>query len=631
MGMERTKDRDRIMLSGEVHHWRLDPMRWGTILDRVAGLGFHQVSTYLPWCVHERGPGEFDFTVERDIAAFLELAAARRLRVLVRPGPDTGAELQTSGWPRRVLDDPRCQALRPNGRPYLLATATHHAFMPSYAARATLDEVAGWYDAVVPVIAPYQAPNGPVVGCQVDNEIGYHFQPHPYALDYHPEALTAWRAWLLERHGSLDSVNAAYGTSCTRPEDLEPPRDGTDTPELRRTDWVTWKEVHLRDALATLGGMLRERGITVPLVHNDYPRTQTPQDTGALERTGTVDVAAGDIYTTKEGGRFARDYVRHLAGSTHTATLGEVGAGWLALPWLLPMDVGPADEQHVTLRTLAAGAREINVYMLVERDRWYGSPVSAHGVRREPAASLYPRLRRLVDDLGWSELRRTAPVLVVENRTERRRIAARQILGEALPCFPQLLPIDRRLAEPEDPEADELARWETGLSEALERAGVDHDRASSSALGDLTTYRLVVLPTLDALDPGVWTRLRQAAAAGVRVAVGPRVPTLDEHLRPRTFEDEGITLLAAPGDAAALAPEPPFRCEAEAVDLHHLTGGGREVLVTVNASAEPLEAKVSFDGTLRLAGRWTTARAQGTGSVAVTLAPWEIQVWEVTR
>lgn len=619
------------LLSGEVHPWRIDPESWGRVLDAVAGLGFRYVACYVPWCVHETAPGSFDFTGPRDVARFIAMAGDRGLRVLVRPGPNAGAELETSGWPRRILDDPRCQALRCTGRPYLLAMATHHAFPPSYASRIVLGEIGRWYDAVCARLAPLQHPDGPVVACQVDNEMGYHFQAHPYALDYHPDAVAQYRGWLTERYGGLDGVNDAYGTTWSRTGEIDPPRDAADAPELRRVDWVEFKEVHLRRSLATLAGMLRDRGITVPLWHNDYPRVTTPMDIGALESSGAVDVAAADIYAPKEGGRYVRDLARHLAGSSKLPFLAELGAGWLAMPWLLPLAVTPLDEQHVTLRAFTSGVRAANVYMLVERDRWYASPVSRTGEVREPRGSLYRRLHAMLEELGLASMRRRAPVLLLENRTEVRRVVARSTLGGSVPCFSQLLPIDRRLAEADDAEALRLRAWETGLSQVLDEAGVDHDRAASSSLPDLTRYEAVLMPSAGACDRAVFDALRAAAAAGVRVGIGPQPPSLDERLRRFEPDPGAIVVLAEPSDAAALLPEPPFRCEHPSVDLSSFSGEGREVLAAANHSGGSVHATVRTSGGVVLTGRWEPGEIAGVHTVPVELGPWQVQVWEVHR
>jgi beta-galactosidase len=605
------------LISGEVHYWRLDPARWAAVLDAVAGLGFGCISTYVPWARHEIEPGRIDTTGALDIAAFLGLAHERGLRAVVRIGPDTASEQEDSGWPRRLLDDPACQARRPNGLPYVLLSSTGHCFPPSYASTVFLAEAERWFAAIGAVLAPLLAPDGPVVAVQIDNEMGYHFQGNTYALDHHPDAVAQYRTFVGD-------------------PGAEPPRDADDQTEADRLAWVEFREHHLRESLRTLAGFARRAGLgEVPLVHNDYPRTASPIDTGALEASGAVDIAGADVYAPRQGAGFVRDLCRRLTGSTRLPYLAELGAGWLTLPWLLPMAVSAADEEAIALRVLTSGVRATNVYMLVERDRWWGSPISADGEVR-PGASLYPRLFALLARAGLERMERQVEVLLVDNRTEGRRVAARDTLGGIVPSFTQLLPIDHRLAQLPHPDTDELARWERGLADAVAAAGADVDRATSDALPDLTRYTTVLVPMLDAFEPAAWQRLTEAAASGVAVGVGPRWPSLDGRARsidPEVFEDRNVLVLEDPTDAAALVPAPAFRADRTDVVLTLWRGDGRTVLVAAHDGDETVPVAITgADPGGRFVGLWQaeTLTAGDDGTVRARLGPWAVQVWEVS-
>lgn len=620
------------VLSGEVHYWRLDPAYWPAVLDAVAGLGFTTVSSYLPWSRHETAPGSFDFnTGSLNVARFIDLLAERDLKFIARPGPNAGAELEDSGWPRRVLDDPACQARRPDGRPYLLPTSVHQAFMPSYGSRSTLAEVSRWYDAVIPLLASYQWPAGPLIASHVDNECGYHFQGHAFALDYHPDTLEQWTEFLAERYSSADEIAIAYGFAADGFA-YSPPRDGREEPELRRLDWVAFREHHLRRTLSALATMQRERGLDrIAMIHNDYPRKATPLDPGVLERSGAVDVAAGDIYASRHGGRYVRDYARYLCGSTRLPYLAEMGVGWLTLPWLLPMAIAPADIEHTVWQALAGGIRAANVFMLVERDRWYGSPVSPEGVLRQPLADFYRRLLALLGELDWPRLRRTPQVLLIDNRAEGRRSAARAVRGDLVPAFAQVLPLDRRIFDGADPAGAEIDRWRGGITAVLDAAGLDWDEATSSALPDLTNYRLVVLPVVDLADPGVLDLGRKASEAGTTLLFGPGRPCHDQDLRPLVGRLTGWTHLVDPGGLRTLLPAPAWSSSEPAVSLAPLAGAGREILVVVNNSERQVAVTLSAVGRYTLTGRWRNERLSGEGSVTMELPGWAVQVFEVFR
>lgn len=537
------------MWSAEMHYCRLDPASWPRILDAIVDLGFTAVSSYVPWSRHERADGSHDFSGAYDVERFWGLAAERGLYVVARPGPNAGAELEDSGWPRRVLDDPACQARRPDGRGYLLPTSTHHAFMPSFGSRTTLARVGEWYDAIAPVVAAHQWPDGPIVAVQVDNEMGYHFQAHPFALDYHPDTVAQWHEW--------------------RGEVVDPPRDGRDGTVEERVAWIEFREHHLRRSLATLAGMLRDRGVDrVPFLHNDYPRTTTPFDSAALEHSGAVDVATGDVYATRRGGRFVRDYARHLAGTSKLPWLAEAGVGWITLPWLLPMDVDPADAEHNLWRALSGGVRAFNVFMAVERDRWYGAPISVTGELREPQASAYRRVLSTLRALDWHTLRREPYALMVENRDESRRAAAEAVCGDLVPPFSQMLPLDARLFDADTPQSDEISTWERERREQLDRGNLDWDVASSSSLPALDRYEVILVPSRSTLSAAAAETLAKAEAGGARVV----------------SDDDSLVVFR---------PDR-WRVEPACVDLTTFVGpDGAVVLLAINGSDEPVQARLT--------------------------------------
>ncbi len=622
------------VMSAAVHSWRHDPEDWPRILDTLVQLGFTAVDTYVPWSVHDRGRGAADFSGSRDVARFLRLAGDRGLHAVVRPGPNIGAELLDGGIPLRVADDPRCQALRCNGLPYALPTATHHIRVPSYFSSAFLGEVEAWYDLVCAQLAPLQHPDGPVVTVQVDNEHGFFFQAHPYALDYHPEALDAYRAWLVADCGSLDAVNHRYGTQWRSLRDVEPPRDGDDQPELRRLDWMRWREEALRIGLRGLRQRLQARGLDrVPMLHNDYPRLETPLDTGALERDGVVDIAALDVYATRPGAGYVADVTRQLVAASRLPWMAEMGAGWLTLPWLMPMRVSPADAELVWLSALLTGVRACNFFMTVERDRWYGSPVDRHGRAREQFAPLLRRVLRLVADLRLDSMQRTAPVLLVENREQSRRREARATLGGVVPAFTAQMPFEFRLTALPHPDDAVERSWEAGLRGVLDAASLDWDHASSSALPDLARYQVVAMPSLAVADVAAWETLRAAQRNGVRVAVGPRIASLDASLREHAFDAEGFAVLSEPADLVALLPQPPFAVSAGSVRLRHWRGDGGEVLAALNHSAEPCSATLSAASAATLVPYWRDDVPGGhvAPAMEVTLPGWGVQIWEVRR
>src|SRR5690349_13756902 len=173
--------------SGTVHYWRLERALWPKILDQVKALGFEMIETYIPWAIHETAPGRYDWGQDdprKDVEAFMRLCEERGLWLMVRPGPLINAELTDFGFPEWVLLDPAVQAHTAVGSLHLDAAWGLHPPrpfpMPSYASEAFFGYVAGWFDAICPIIERHLAPQGCIVAVQSDNETCYLFHDQAY-------------------------------------------------------------------------------------------------------------------------------------------------------------------------------------------------------------------------------------------------------------------------------------------------------------------------------------------------------------------------------------------------------------------------------------------------------------------
>ena len=101
------------LYSGTVHYWQHERKLWPEILEQLRRMGMITLCVDIPWSVHERENGKFDFGEERpelDLTAFLKLAGERGMKVLARPGPQLGPEVPGRGVPSRVLFDPQVSA-----------------------------------------------------------------------------------------------------------------------------------------------------------------------------------------------------------------------------------------------------------------------------------------------------------------------------------------------------------------------------------------------------------------------------------------------------------------------------------------------------------------------------------------
>ena len=163
--------RPRLILSAELHYFRLQRAVWADRLQLAGEAGCNAVSSYIPWLCHETQRGCVDLTgssrPELDLPGFIDLCGEMGLMFVARPGPFVMAELKNEGLPYWLRQKhPSIRPVTWNGMP-----GARHAV--DYLAPAFLREVRRWYRAVMSVIAPRTWPNGGnVIGMQLDNEIG---------------------------------------------------------------------------------------------------------------------------------------------------------------------------------------------------------------------------------------------------------------------------------------------------------------------------------------------------------------------------------------------------------------------------------------------------------------------------
>jgi len=246
------------LYAGSVHYWRLDPRDWRACLEATKALGARLVDLYIPWGVHETGPGQFDFgrtDARRDVASFLRIAHEVGLYAIARPGPHINAELTYFGIPERIIWDPSCQARSRSGHPVMLPMLPFAFPVPSYASEAFHDEAARYFQALGPVLAPLLYPAGPIVMVQVDNEGALYFRDGAYDQDYHPDAIRLYRDFLREKYRSIEALRAAYTNSNAKPatsaEASGAPAEETDAAEPSRREGEAEGEGELRFASVT--------------------------------------------------------------------------------------------------------------------------------------------------------------------------------------------------------------------------------------------------------------------------------------------------------------------------------------------------------------------------------------------
>jgi beta-galactosidase len=88
-----------VIRSGELHYPRVPREYWRDRMRKMRALGLNTLCTYVFWNLHEPVEGRFDFSGQRDLAAFLRTAQEEGLFVILRPGPYICTEWDFGGLP----------------------------------------------------------------------------------------------------------------------------------------------------------------------------------------------------------------------------------------------------------------------------------------------------------------------------------------------------------------------------------------------------------------------------------------------------------------------------------------------------------------------------------------------------
>ncbi|WP_028459954.1 beta-galactosidase [Chloroflexus sp. Y-396-1] len=155
------------LLAGCIHYMRWPRAEWRPLLEQARWAGLNTIDTVIPWNRHEPQPGEFDFSDEADLGAFLDLCHELGLKVIVRPGPYICAEWENGGLPAWL-------------------TASGHVRLRTDDP-AFRDAVLRWFDVLMPILVPRQyTRGGPIILCQIENE---HWASGVYGADGHQQTL----------------------------------------------------------------------------------------------------------------------------------------------------------------------------------------------------------------------------------------------------------------------------------------------------------------------------------------------------------------------------------------------------------------------------------------------------------
>ena len=205
-----------VPVLGEFHYSRYPREQWEEQLRKMKAGGVTVVPTYVFWNVHEEREGEFDWSGNKDLRAFVQLCGRLGLWSIVRIGPFDHGEMRNGGLPDWLFTKPL--EVRSNDVNYLKYTGLLYDQIA--------EQIRGLY---------YQE-GGPVIGIQLENE--------------HQHSAAAWAFRYPEE--AADLTTASYDASITMA--------GVSVQDKEITT-ADLGDLHMQ----TLLRMAKERGMTAPI------------------------------------------------------------------------------------------------------------------------------------------------------------------------------------------------------------------------------------------------------------------------------------------------------------------------------------------------------------------------------
>ena len=646
------------LYAGAMHYWRHAPEEWGACLDAVKAMGLRLVDTYVPWGIHEVSRERFDFGEGKpwlDLERFLRMAHERGLYVILRPGPHINAELTYFGLPERVVWTEPCQARSPKGNAVLLPMIPAAFPVPSYASDAFHEETARWFAAVGERVAKLRYPEGPIVLLQIDNEGALYFRDGAYDQDYHPDSIRLFRDFLREKYPVLEGFRAAWDDQTLHFATVEPPKkfDAKEAKALaRHMDWVEFQEELLARAMDRFARSLSDAGLSdIPTFHN-MPLGEAATPLNAARMGRVLDLVALDYYhraTPEDHAMIARrtsELVSRCDGTNQPAFGAEVGSGFP--PFFAPMS--EEDSLYTLLAALAYGLRGFNLYMAVDRDRWVGAPIDVHGTPT-PFADRIRAIIHALEKVEFHRLRRRVEVRLVIPRAVRRLARAMHAFGPVTPAFFNIAGASyAQSCSEEDVGLGELPpvsaeRYLRAFERALQSRGVPFAYAGGEGMTEsIEAAKWIICTLAGGVKPAFVEQLREIAASGIDVTVGPKVPTRDGSMRllDEPLSTEGLSVEPLHDRAgiekmvahyiekhqlATYSVEP----DSAQVTVHEDERGAPRLVFVMNPTAEVCAAKVSLPGAVRLHDVLSDSVriARNSGCFQVELPPKTVRIFSV--
>ncbi|MBB4099096.1 beta-galactosidase [Sphingomonas kyeonggiensis] len=473
---------------------------WAEDLRLMQGHGANvvRIGEYA-WSKMEPEEGKYDMDW---LVRAVRLANKYGMKVVIGTPTDTPPAWMTQKYPDTLQIDGTGKQIGHGGRrQFSISSSRYRAFardIVTRMAQALKDE-----------------PN--VIGWQIGNE--------PTDESYDPEARTAWVAWLKQRYGTLDKLNAAWTTEYWSQTytawDQVPFNSDKANPgwmlELKRFITSQWRAFH-RNQIDAVRAVVGDRQfITINFGGlgwaNRFDRYEMNRD---------LDFASWDEYV---GMGHVKPY---RMGATH-----DLVRGWKRKNfWVMETQPGfvnwapvsnmlyPGETRAVAWQAVGHGADAVLYWQwrnaLNGQETMHGSIVGPDG----KPLPVYPEIQQI-----GREMKAASPALA--GTTPVSPVAILQ-------DYPSRWAIDFQLHHKDYDQIETLLDYYQPLKDAL--GAVDVVEAAEAPLSG---YKLVVAPSLNVITDATAKRLTDYVRGGGHLILGPRSGMKDEYNRLDTVRQPG--------------------------------------------------------------------------------------------
>jgi beta-galactosidase len=507
--------------SVEMHYFRVDKRYWSICFERIKKAGFRIISTSVPWNLHQDNNKNIDFSgyndPRKDLVVFLELAREFGFKIILRPGPSIASQWPNGGLPQFLFSDLEIFARDSKGQELRLKddVGVPGGYLPSYLHSHFHHFLRNYFKTFIETTKNYVHPRGPIFMVELDFETSFGRYLDPGSADYNPDVIAKYYPeFLASRYEDIKKLNQLYRDKAENFAAVEPPRDfrDLDLKDLPKAfDWFRFRDYMLKTYLSTLQDIFKSYTVEPLFIRSLYfrPSDLLPAfDLVSHEKEsmlGTNVFPDGSYFDLIQKGRFLKGEYDFAWASSFVSGSSATEKQLQGNAQLFPDGL----RRFYLVSGLVSGYKGFNHYMFIDRDHWYGAPLSKDGtistgyevIKHFNAAILNVKLH----ELEWN-----------------RKIC---VMGNRQYQWMRLLNNPKQFEYIEPLMADSSA----GFCRDLMRLKIDYDIRETFDIEKLSKYDIVYIPTAEFMPAEMQEAILELLKKGVTVIACGLMPKYDEN------------------------------------------------------------------------------------------------------